>query len=233
MCKYKLSNILFLHLFKIILFIFIEKVSSKGISVSTEYQFSNNLEQQNEIFVDNIVEIKNELNVIHKEVVDISGDENSVLKLNNNFYGIYLDSIEQLYISDITIFGKITAINVEKIHFKNVYLDGKIVVYNELKDVEYIFEDCKFIPPDREDRYAFEFYKSNVTFKNCEFVGNEKIRNILYIWGNEENMENKVEIYNSYFNGEKSSLCFNGNNSNIKVYDSHFSNCNDKHEDHG
>ncbi|OUM57773.1 hypothetical protein PIROE2DRAFT_21446 [Piromyces sp. E2] len=234
MCKYKFNNIVFLHLFKIIIFIFIDKISSEGTSVTTEYQFTNSLEQQKEIYIDGIVEIKSEINVLQKTVVSIKGDaEDGVLNFNNNFYGIYLDSIEQFYISNISIFGKITTNKIEKIYFKNVYIHGKIVAYNESKNAEYIFEDCKFVSPDREDRYAFEFYESNVTFKNCEFVGNKNIRNILFLWGNKDNLENKIEVHNTYFNGNNNSLCFNGNNSYIKITNSHFSNCRDYHLDHG
>ncbi|ORX60961.1 hypothetical protein BCR36DRAFT_4152 [Piromyces finnis] len=122
MYKHKLNSILFLHLFKIILFILITEISSsEEIIASTEYQFTNYLEQQNEIHIEDIVEIRNKIYLSNKSIINIIGSNNEdcIININNNLHGINLDSIKQLNISNVSLLGKITINNTEKIYFKD------------------------------------------------------------------------------------------------------------------
>lgn len=230
---YKLLN----FTFNIIIVFFIINISEEKINVIDEDQFKKSLENEDEIFISNSFKINDKISLFQKEIINITSKENNVIDFNNSFENlIYMDSIKEINITNISIAGKIITNNVNKIYFKNVKIIGEMVSYNNIKNSSYIFENCNFISSnyeiDNKIINGFEFYNTKTIFKNCTFIGSKNVKNIVYFLGIDI-LYNSIEIYDSNFNGDYNSLCFNGNNSNIIIRNSKFINCNDKYLDHG
>ncbi|ORX78154.1 hypothetical protein BCR32DRAFT_270235 [Anaeromyces robustus] len=202
------------------------KFSKESIYISEEAQFIEELEQQKEILINESLNIKNGINILNKETIIINGENSGKLNFDNS-YGIYMESIKNIKISNISINGILTTKNVENLYFKNVNFEGNIASYNNLNNVNFIFENCKFYSSNLKNNHiGIELTElNNVVFKDCLFVGNENIENILFFGGTEETLDNTIEIKNSYFNGYNNSLCFNGSFGNININNSNFTNC--------
>jgi len=199
---------------------------------TNEYLFKNSLENENEININGSIEIKNDITIKHKNTIKIIGDKNSIINFNNRNKGINLNSIKEIYIKDTSIYGNIITNVVDKIYFKGVKVVGSMKLYNEI-NTDYIFENCDFISIEKNEiSMAFEFYNSHPIFNNCTFYGNKNTSSILNYIGTNF-LSNNIEIYNSYFNGNYESICFNGIDSNIIIKNSKFYNCVDNYVYHG